>query len=84
MKVRAIVAKRDTEDGTEFLLDEVPIGFVYEADLASIQISEWCNPKTKKTTARVSIHVTGSATGKGNSTGIMPLELFRLEPASSS
>ena len=37
-----------------------------------------------QTTARVSIHVTGSATGKGNLTGIMPLELFRLEPASSS
>ena len=83
MKVRAIVVKRDTEDGTAFLLDEVPIGFVYEADLASIQISEWYDTKKKKT-ARVSIHVTGSATGKGNLTGIMPLELFRLEPASSS
>ena len=84
MKVRAIVAKRDTEDGTEFLLDEVPIGFVYEAELASIVIAEWYNTETAKKTARVNIHITGSATGKGNLTGIMPLELFRLEPASSS
>lgn len=32
MSVKAVVVKRDTWDGVAFLLDEVPIGFIYEAD----------------------------------------------------
>lgn len=48
--INARVVKRDTEDGVGFLLEEVPIGFVYQADPDSIQNMNWFDTKTGKTT----------------------------------
>ena len=76
--VKAVVVKRDTSDGIPFLLDDVPIGFTYMADLDSIAELEWYNIDRNQVTKRQSIRVYGSATGKGAITGDMPLELFSL------
>ena len=76
---KARVVKRDTEDGVNFLLDEVPIGFIYELDADSIHDLDWLDKRTGKTTKRATAIVYGSATNKGSAIGWMPLELFALE-----
>jgi hypothetical protein len=77
--VKAVVIKRDTEDGVSFLLDEVPIGFEYEADIDTLTDYNWGDTNTGKVTRRPTVVIYGSATGQGSRIGPMPLELFRLE-----
>jgi len=77
--VEAVVVKRDTEDGVSFLLDEVPIGFVYKADLCSISIQDWYDSITGKFTKRETVTIYGSATGRRPFDGRMPTELFKFE-----
>jgi hypothetical protein len=83
--MKAMLIKRNTDDGVEFIKDDVPIGEIYEVDEKSIQSMLWGDLHTGKQTSRLSISVLTSyhkgSTG-GNSKerpGWLPIELFNLE-----
>jgi hypothetical protein len=77
--VKATVVKRNTADGASFLKDEVPLGFVYMADLDSVEPeAPWFNKQTGKVTLRPTITVYGGALSHDKTVGPMPLELFHL------
>jgi hypothetical protein len=77
--VKAKMVKRATDDGVEFFLDEVPIGFVYHADLDSRKRLKWGDRETGDWTVRDSIMIYGSALVDPNEIGYCPTELLEIE-----
>jgi hypothetical protein len=84
--MKATLTKRVTDDGVDFIKDDVPIGTLYEVDEKSVQLLSWYDKRTEKITPRPCILVFTSYHkdfhGVKNSVdrpGWLPLELFNLE-----
>lgn len=67
-----ILLRRDTLDGYDFILDEVPIGKIYTIDRSTAKLMKW-----GKTDGRPAVwRMTVNTFEHGKFTGWLPLELF--------
>lgn len=77
--VKTTLKARTTQDGVDFIKDEVPLGKQYWIDLDSVRQGVWLNTDRNIEVTRPMAMV--FAKEDGSDAGWMPLELFITEDA---